>query len=363
MSFTVGEEPMRTKTKSLSLISRPCHCFTTDIKPLISFGQILGLFPFTIAKGPSHSSKFSPLLLIYSMCLYVFGCYSTIGVTNFLSLISTGDEFENEVAFILFITFKLFLFSMALSCWYSGNILVKYFQMWCHFQFQCAQYIGKLPELRLRNKCVTFVFVSLMLVAGGSSTLQLVCGQIDLMFTFFSVLAGNIILLNFILFMVCCTSCKTYLQYLRRRLLSNLNCPYLSYNQLTIYRHLFDSMFQLIMCLGRSFGGPWLIMFCFFLSSFIITSFASAMGMLGNFDGTFLPFFTVSLMSLSGIIMFCYCADLVSCEVSFVSYAFHILELIAMIGVNTKGHLHLLALDFPLMYMVIDLFVFYSPGS
>lgn len=289
----------------------------TDLSPFIIFGQILGYFPFRIRKEAPHISNISPFLMVYSLCVHTFGCYCT--TRNMLLKLPyyTGDVFQNKVFYMIFVSYGIFFFLIVIWCWFSGSALVKYFQQWCGFQFYCKLYTGKSPLLNLKSICRKYFWTFLALTIVGPLSQRYFSAEIDFFFQCSSFLLGGVVFYNFGLFITSCISCKLSFHYLGHSLSFILKYPSShTSSQMKQYRALFHFMYQIVNSTGSSFAGPWVLMFCFFLSSYVISSFVCAMGLLGNFDGTIVPYLSLSLMSVNGILIFCFCGDLVRREVS-----------------------------------------------
>lgn len=316
--ISIVEKDLReVRNERLRETSIPCQCMISDFWPIIIFGKVLGYFPFKIRKESPHISKLCPFLLIYSVCVYGFGYYSTITICNNMLDNYDGDDFESKVARVFIFSFNIFFLIVFPSLWFSGCTLVKYFQQWCRFQFHCNQWTGNSLDLSIRSKCLKLTFVLLIFVVILPVIQGYITGTLNVLYFCSSLLNGGIISFNFILFSISCMSLKSYFQHLRKRLLFTLQCSCsMSSDLLKNYRSLFYSIYQITASLGTSFHGPWIIVFCFFLSSFIISSFGCAMGLLSNFDGNITPFLTLSLVSLTGILFYCCFADLVPSEVS-----------------------------------------------
>lgn len=308
-----------------SIITNRCLCIIFELWPLILYGQISGCFPFTIRKEPPHTSKICPFLFLYSFLLHGFAFFYSTKLTKYILVIYNGDDFESKIYNIIIIFYDIFFLLMVISCWCSGNRLIKYFQEWCRFQFHCTLCTGKFLELNIRRKCLTLVITSIVFFISGAVTQGLIYGQINLFFIIPSILVGNVMFFSCIIFIMCCITCKLYFKYLKENFMVTFYLHH-TCDQLRKWRRLFNSMYQLALHLGSSFATPWIIIFCFILTSFIISSFVCAMGLLNDFDGTILPFLASSISSIAGIIMFCYGADLVPSEVSSADDAFYVLD-------------------------------------
>lgn len=311
------EGQCRAETKLLFFnILRNCNCIQCNIWPVITFGKILGCFPFTINRKISQTNL-CPFLFAYSLCMFLVTCYMSVYGIDVMFSTYKENELNDLIIKSFIISFRLLLFLAIPLSWINGSAFNNYFQEWSRFQYECSLCIErpfilnlKLPLLTLSIKC------SIGVVACG--VLQWFLGRkIHFFLTLTSVYMMSINSFNFIFFSLYCTACKLSFVILRQNLWRVLKrSDHLLATAVMKYRILYCRLHLIVSQTGDTFAVQMGLLLSYLFSGFVLSLFAWFVGVLETFDGMYIIYILASFTLLTITILTCNIADSVSNEVS-----------------------------------------------
>lgn len=292
----------------------------SEIKPLCYVGMVLGTFPFfpRIKSSSSVLTTSAPLWL-YSLSVYSALCYVSIRVSPNLDILNVrGVPLEDALANILQFVHRIYFFAVVPISWYNSFCIRQHFNMWLPFLSKYYTLTGEVLILNLRYiRNIFFTMAAAGMLVYYAVSLQF-SSKNNIWETFCCSYGDTLVISNASFYIFTCFACKRCFQHLRNYARKQILAPF-SVRPENIGK--FRDMYSHVHLLLQSFGEESALLFIFVLllmsSMFVLSVFSAVMAILQQVDPQkYLIFIIDAIGTLVGVILCCFCGQMIFEEVS-----------------------------------------------